>query len=323
MSHSPNIQHHHGQNTTKLKILSLSYLTMYIYTITSSILTLILIKVVSLFNLTGMDVHKNGHKKIPDGAGIAAIVSFLLHLSVLNKLDNRLVVTFYIAVLDDIMEMTWKEKIIFPILLACNDVQMEEMRVMYVLYRIVMTVFSCNCVNILSGINGIEIGQVIIILLSMMTLKNVDTSTVILFLSSSVPLLYLNFYPSKVFIGNAYLFFTGYFIIFIEHKFVILFYGLQILNFIISLPQILGFYYCPRHRMPGYDGTFLKPSYFRTNKMNMTLLNYLLVLTGPINEGVFCNLFFLLQVVYCTVIIFFIKWNNLEELVGRIIKEIV
>lgn len=295
---------------------------MYTYIITSSVLSLILIKAVSMLNFTGMDMHKNGCKKIPEGAGIAPLVSFLLHLGVLNKLDSRLVVAFYIAVLDDIIEMPWKEKIIFPMLLACKDMKLNEMSVAYVLYRIVITVFSCNCINILSGINGVEIGQVIIIMLSLTTLNNVDKLLVTLFLSSSMPLLYLNAYPSKVFIGNAYLFFAGYLIIFLEQRLILLFYGLQILNFAVSLPQILGFYHCPRHRMPGYDGTFLKPSYFRSNKMNMTLLNYLLMLTGPMNEGVFCNLFFLLQVVYCTTAILIIKWRRLEELVEKIVKVI-
>lgn len=285
---------------------------MLIHIFTSSLLSYILIKFIFSSIRKGKDMHKREDKHIPECTGIAVLISYLVHLRLKNLLNEKLIVAFYISLIDDFIEITWNEKILLPCILAQNEFSLVRMDLFSYLYRLILTIFSCNCINILSGVNGIEITQVIAILTSLATLKNTDTTLIILFLSSSLPLLYLNLYPSKVFIGNAYLFFAGYLVVFIESRLVLLLYGLQIVNFLISLPQLLGFYYCPRHRMPGFDGEFLRPSYFLGKKVNMTLLNYLLVFLGPINEGVFCNLFLWLQVAYCALTIFFIRLFNLE-----------
>lgn len=379
------------------------------YLLTAPIATLILIKALSLLNCTGMDMHKNGCPMIQESAGIAAIISFVVHLHMVSKVSfarqgdrspanisvHHVMLAAYMAPLDDIFELSRVEKVFVPFLLACCDVCGHG--IVYGMYRVVMIVFSCNCVNILSGVNGVEMGQVMVVLCCLIideyiggTIKDVDvqsdgtlrqshtmnsrnvqsdgtlrqshtmssrdvqsdgtfkqshtmssrdiqsdgtsnqSSTIsnedmpsqncvnaqsdgtpsqsntmnskdvsLLFMSASLPLLYLNSYPSKVFIGNGYLFFSGYLLTLINDRLLLPLYGLQIINTLLSLPQLLGVVHCPRHRMPAYDGTHLVPSYYAPGHVNMTLLNCMLVWMGPMNEGVFCRVFLAVQVAYC------------------------
>lgn len=74
-----------------------------------------------------------------------------------------------------------------------------------------------------------------------------------------------NAYPSKVFVGDTFCYFSGAVfavtgilgIIFpyLGHfsKTLLLIFIPQIINFLYSLPQLLGFIPCPRHRLPKFN----------------------------------------------------------------------
>merc|ERR1711920_748042 len=67
-----------------------------------------------------------------------------------------------------------------------------------------------------------------------------------------------NKYPSRVFVGDTYCYFAGMtfaVVGILAHfsKTLLLFFLPQILNFLLSIPQLFKFINCPRHRLPRYD----------------------------------------------------------------------
>lgn len=70
---------------------------------------------------------------------------------------------------------------------------------------------------------------------------------------------------------------------------------MQVFNFVYSIPQLLGWVYCPRHRLPTFD-----PKTGRlTATPNWNLLNLMLQATGPCSELVICVRLLALQAVTC------------------------
>ena len=83
------------------------------------------------------------------------------------------------------------------------------------------------------------------------------------YLSTSIPLLYYNWYPSEVFPGDTFCYFSGMtfaVVAILGHfsKTLMLFLIPQVINFLYSLPQILHILPCPRHRLPKYNSNIDK-----------------------------------------------------------------
>lgn len=72
----------------------------------------------------------------------------------------------------------------------------------------------------------------------------------------------------------------------------------QLINFLYSVPQLFGFYHCPRHRLTVYSP---KDDTLTGVKTNMNLLNLSLRIIGPTNEGVLCFKLLLFQIVLSAV----------------------
>lgn len=151
--------------------------------------------------------------------------------------------------------------------------------VFYYFYMASVSIFCPNSINILAGINGLEVGQTIIIavLLLMNDLyytlgyhfeNNLTKSAyeihlfsicfLIPFLGISIGLFKFNKYPAKVFVGDTWCYFSGmvFAVIGISGHFaktLMLFFLPQILNFIYSSPQLFGIIPCPRHRLPKFN----------------------------------------------------------------------
>jgi len=138
---------------------------------------------------------------------------------------------------------------------------------LFYVYMGMLAVFCTNAINIYAGINGIEAGQSIIIALSViwnnfmqLTGESAENHLFSLFLmipfvAVSIPLLYYNWYPSRVFVGDTFCYFAGMtFAVsgILGHcsKTVLLFFIPQLINFLYSLPQLFRVLPCPRHRLP-------------------------------------------------------------------------
>jgi UDP-N-acetylglucosamine--dolichyl-phosphate N-acetylglucosaminephosphotransferase len=142
---------------------------------------------------------------------------------------------------------------------------------LYHLYMLFISVFSTNSINILAGINGLEVGQSLIIAVSVlihstaqliMPVPETNPQNSLLavylilpFIATSSALLYYNWYPSRVFVGDTFTYFAGMTLsvaAILGHstKTLMLFFIPQLINFVISLPQLFGWIPCPRHRLP-------------------------------------------------------------------------
>ncbi|KAJ3099247.1 UDP-N-acetylglucosamine--dolichyl-phosphate N-acetylglucosaminephosphotransferase [Phlyctochytrium planicorne] len=156
-----------------------------------------------------------------------------------------------------------------------------------------------------------------------------------------------NWYPARVFGGDTFVYFGGmtFAVVGILGRFsktVILFMIPQIFNFLYSCPQLFGFVECPRHRMPRYNAKSklieysvapLKETKFlglqmiklleslgfakvkrdpKSGKLeevnNLTLLNLILVLSGPISEAELARRLAYVQIL-CSILGFVLRYG--------------
>lgn len=148
-----------------------------------------------------------------------------------------------------------------------------------------VAIFCPNSINILAGINGVEVAQSVAI--GFLLLANdliylnpfsshPHTSTdshrfsvylLLPFIGVSLALLHFNWFPARVFVGDTYCYFAG--MVFaidaiLGHfsKTLLLLLIPQIFNFIYSTPQLFHVIPCPRHRLPHLNSRtlLLEPS---------------------------------------------------------------
>ena len=113
----------------------------------------------------------------------------------------------------------------------------------------------------------------------------------------------LNAYPSAVFVGDVFCYFSGMLLLTIgaitdQFWTVFALHIPQIINAALSVPQLLGIVPCPRHRMPGYDPADdqLVPSHCSiplNNKFGCSLARLLaklkLVAIEPNSDSIKCS----------------------------------
>lgn len=259
----------------------------------------------------GKDLNKKGNPKLAESLGVAAGSVFLIAMFLFIPCAEATVETLgnYTAALlsissmlllgfaDDVLNLKWRHKIILPAmaslpLLMIYKLTSDRTEVVvpiplrifllgrsivniggfYYVYMAAVSIFCTHSINILAGVNGVEVGQSIIIgffilLNNIITIMSSETNTSIQslhyysmfllfpFLSVSLALLAHNWYPAKVFVGDTYCYFAGMtFAVsgILGHfsKTLLLLFIPQIFNFIISLPQLIGIIPCPRHRLP-------------------------------------------------------------------------
>ena len=155
----------------------------------------------------------------------------------------------------------------------------------YYLYMAAVAIFCPNCINILAGINGIEVSQSLVIAVLLVindtlylapatpyphpaTDSHLFSIYILLpFIGVSSALLCHNRYPAAVFVGDTYCYFAGMIFAIVGilghfSKTLLLLFIPQIFNFIYSVPQLLHVVPCPRHRLPRYNARtdLLEPS---------------------------------------------------------------
>ncbi|GJJ76774.1 UDP-N-acetylglucosamine--dolichyl-phosphate N-acetylglucosaminephosphotransferase [Entomortierella parvispora] len=174
--------------------------------------------------------------------------------------------------------------IVVPIPLRPILGQLVNLGPLYYVYMAMVAIFCTHSINIMAGINGVEVGQSLVIACSiavndLLFLQSsltkgpaIETHLFSLyfimpFIGVSVGLLIHNWYPSKVFIGDTYCYFAGMtfaVVGILAHysKTLMLFFIPQIFNFLLSSPQLFRLVPCPRHRVPRFNrGTnLMEPS---------------------------------------------------------------
>ncbi|TPX07659.1 uncharacterized protein E0L32_010657 [Thyridium curvatum] len=173
--------------------------------------------------------------------------------------------------------------IVIPIPLQPYLGELFDLGGLYYLYMTAIAIFSPNSINILAGINGIEVSQSIVIALLLVLNDCLYLFTpyphpatdshlfslyfLLPFLGVSCALLAHNWYPARVFVGDTYCYFAGMVFVVVSvlghfSKTLILLLLPQIFNFLYSAPQIFGLVPCPRHRLPKFNARtgLLEPS---------------------------------------------------------------
>ncbi|KAF9558149.1 tunicamycin resistance protein [Mortierella alpina] len=204
----------------------------------------------------------------------------------------------FLGFADDVLDIRWRFKMPLPAIAAIpllmvywvnNGVtyivvpiplrpllgHLINLGALYYVYMAMVAIFCTHSINIMAGINGVEVGQSLVIAWSiafndMLFLQSSTTGApaiethlfslyfILPFIGVSTGLLVHNWYPSKVFIGDTYCYFAGMtfaVVGILAHysKTLLLFFIPQIFNFLLSSPQLFRLVPCPRHRVPRYN----------------------------------------------------------------------
>ncbi|RSM01682.1 hypothetical protein CEP52_008407 [Fusarium oligoseptatum] len=155
--------------------------------------------------------------------------------------------------------------IVLPVQLQPYLGELFDLGPFYYVYMACVAMFCPQSINMLAGINGIEVSQCVVVALLLVfndclylftpyphpaTDSHLFSLYFLLpWIGVSCALLCHNWYPAKVFVGDTYCYFSGM-------VFAVMF------NFLYSCPQIFGLIPCPRHRLPRFNARtgLLEPS---------------------------------------------------------------
>eukprot|EP01018_Ginkgo_biloba_P038934 Gb_39542 [translate_table: standard] len=186
----------------------------------------------------------------------------------------------------------------------------------YKLYMGLLAVFCTNSVNIHAGINGLEVGQTIVISSAILVhnvmqigassepdYKQAHAFSIYLlqpFVGASLGLLTYNWYPSSVFVGDTFTYSAGMALAIVGilghfSETLLLFFLPQVLNFLYSCPQLFKIVPCPRHRLPSYD----PQTGLLTGTRDMNLVNLFLRVFGRCSELSLCIKLLAFQALSC------------------------
>lgn len=200
----------------------------------------------------------------------------------------------FLGFADDVLNLKWRHKILLPAMSALPLLMIYRLTsdrtqvvvpiplrglflgqtivdigFLYYVYMAAVAVFCTHSINILAGVNGVEVGQSLVIgcfvlinnIISILgeqdrsALSYFSVFLVLPFVSVSAALLMHNWWPAKVFVGDTFCYFAGMTLAvagILGHfsKTLLLLFLPQIFNFVLSCPQLFGLIPCPRHRLP-------------------------------------------------------------------------
>ncbi|KAH7391487.1 putative UDP-N-acetylglucosamine:dolichyl phosphate N-acetylglucosamine-1-phosphate transferase [Cadophora sp. MPI-SDFR-AT-0126] len=245
---------------------------------------------------TGRFLHRFPHSKLAS------------YLSAILSLQSVCI----LGVGDDLFDIRWRHKffipgiasipllivyfvdfgvtqIVIPIPLRPYLGGLFDLGFLYYVYMAAVAIFCPNSINILAGINGIEVSQSLVIAFLLVindafyligpfpplhpaTDSHLFSLYMLLpFIGVSLALLCHNWYPSKVFVGDTYCYFAGMVFAVVGicghfSKTLLLLFMPQIFNFVYSAPQLFRLIPCPRHRLPRFNA--------RTGLMEASVTEY-------------------------------------------------
>lgn len=237
----------------------------------------------------GKDLHKPGTPVLPEAMGVIAGTILLLSIH-WSPIWWCTMVGLWIGVLDDTIDLPWRYKLVLsalayiPICQALTTVvvfgHVIHLGVFYHVYMLLWCVWCGNAINIHAGINGLEVGQTLVIAFGLLTIVD-ETRVLQSYIYVTAGLIIHNWYPSRVFVGDSWCYMSGMFFVAIaqhETESLAIIMIPQIINTLLSFPELLG--ECPRHRMPTYDVD--KDCLVASGRG--TLMNVLLHVSGPMHE---------------------------------------
>ncbi|KAI7992233.1 UDP-N-acetylglucosamine--dolichyl-phosphate N-acetylglucosaminephosphotransferase [Camellia lanceoleosa] len=315
-------------------------------------------------NLFGFDINKKGTPqgsvKVPESLGIAVGIVFLV-LAILFQYfnftsDSNWLVEYNAALasvcfmillgfVDDVLDVPWRVKLLLPSIAALPllmayaghttiiipkplvhylGLEVLDLGWIYKLYMWLLAIFCTNSINIHAGLNGLEVGQTVVIASAILIhnvmqigvssdpeYKQAHAFSIYLvqpLLATSLALLSYNWYPSSVFVGDTYTYFAGMTMAvagILGHfsETLLIFFLPQVLNFLLSLPQLSGYIPCPRHRLPRFDPR----TGLLTGTNDGTLVNLFLRKFGRMSEKSLCIYLLVFQAICCC-FCFMLRW---------------
>ncbi|CAN1781380.1 UDP-N-acetylglucosamine--dolichyl-phosphate N-acetylglucosaminephosphotransferase [Linum perenne] len=311
---------------------------------------------VSRRNMFGYDINKKGTPqgtvKVPESLGIVVAIVFLVVTIVFQYFnftaDSMWLVEYNAALacicfmtllgfVDDVLDIPWRVKLILPSFAALPllmayaghttivipkpliqyvGLEVLDLGWIYKLYMGLLAVFCTNSINIHAGLNGLEVGQTVVIASAILVhnIMQIGASSdpekqqahafsiylVQPLLATSLALLSFNWYPSSVFVGDTYTYFAGMTMAVVGilghySETLLIFFLPQVINFLLSLPQLAGIVPCPRHRLPRFD----PKTGLLTGTKDGTLVNLYLRIFGKKTENSLCAHLLLVQVIIC------------------------
>ncbi|MCJ1364791.1 tunicamycin resistance protein [Acarospora aff. strigata] len=176
-------------------------------------------------------------------------------------------------------------KVVVPLSFQQYFGELLDLGWLYYAYMAAIAIFCPNSINILAGINGIEVSQSLVIAFLLVlndalylaprtpyphpaTDSHLFSLYLLLpFIGVSLALWWHNWFPAKVFVGDTYCYFAGMVFAVVGilghfSKTLLLLFIPQIFNFIYSAPQLFRLVPCPRHRLPRFNARtgLLEPS---------------------------------------------------------------
>ncbi|XP_062006119.1 uncharacterized protein LOC133723321 [Rosa rugosa] len=307
-------------------------------------------------NLFGYDINKKGTPqgtiKVPESLGIVVGIVFLV-FSILFQYfnftaDSNWLVEYNAALasiclmvllgfVDDVLDVPWRVKLILPSIAALPllmayaghttiiipkplvpyvGLEVWDLGWMYKLYMGLLAVFCTNSINIHAGLNGLEVGQTVVIASAILIHNIMQIGASVDFeykmahafsiylaqplLATSLALFSYNWYPSSAFVGDTYTYFAGMTMAVVGilghfSETLLIFFLPQVLNFLLSLPQLAGIIPCPRHRLPRFD----PETGLLTGTNDGTLVNLFLRQFGRMTEKKLCVYLLVFQALAC------------------------
>nr|GMC82508.1 UDP-N-acetylglucosamine--dolichyl-phosphate N-acetylglucosaminephosphotransferase [Ipomoea batatas] len=293
--------------------------------------TLAMIPVASKYlvrrNLFGYDINKRGTPqgtiKVPESLGIVVGTVFLVVAILFQYFnftaDSNWLVEYNAALasicfmmmlgfVDDVLDVPWRVKLLLPSIAALPllmayaghttivipkplvqyvGLEILDLGWIYKLYMWLLAIFCTNSINIHAGINGLEVGQTVVIAAAILihNIMQIGASTDLE-------------YPSSVFVGDTFTYFAGMTMAVVGilghfSETLLIFFTPQVLNFLLSLPQLAGIIPCPRHRLPKFD----PQTRLLTGTNDGTLVNFFLRQFGRMSEQTLCVVLLLFQMV--------------------------
>ncbi|KAF1995453.1 UDP-GlcNAc-1-phosphate transferase [Amniculicola lignicola CBS 123094] len=255
---------------------------------------------------TGRFLHRFPHSKLAS------------YLSAIISLQSIVL----LGIGDDLFDIRWRHKLFIPAISAIPMLivyfvdfgvtqvvvptplraylgELVDLGWLYYIYMALLSIFSANSINILAGINGIEVAQSLVIAglivvndafyLVFTPYPHPATDShlfslylLLPFIGVSLALLKHNWYPARVFVGDTYCYFAG--MVFavdgiLGHfsKTLVLVLLPQGFNFVYSAPQLFHLVPCPRHRLPHFNA--------RTGLLEPSRVDFKRPLARPIAES--------------------------------------
>eukprot|EP00727_Mastigamoeba_balamuthi_P009878 m51a1_g5512 putative udp-n-acetylglucosamine--dolichyl-phosphate n-acetylglucosaminephosphotransferase-like (380) ;mRNA; r:390117-391405 len=299
--------------------------------------------------LGGRDLNKTTDALVPESLGVVAGTVYIICAVLFQPLFANgaqgggaagdyyeagllsVALMLMLGFADDVLDLRWRHKILLsavatlPVLAAYGgptDVALPlglgvvGLGYLYHVAMALIVIFCTNSINIYAGINGLEVGQSVVISVAIAVCNAAEIAaghdaarahTVSLFLiapftATSLALLAFNWYPSAVFVGDSYTYFAGMTIAvagILGHftKTLLLLFVPQLFNFALSIPQLIGIVPCPRHRLPRLNKDTGKLEAVWPAHLN--LVNFALRVLGPTRESDLVVILLLLQAVCC------------------------